>query len=432
MKAIESEQAVLGALMLDNDRFHDVNSHLLSADFYRADHRKIYEAISVLADKGEPFDAVVVANYLEDRKELENVGGLGYVASLQNNVPTANTAKSHAKAIREKSIRRHTQATLQAALEQAVTDKPIEDIIADTQAQLESVAHVGAGYIHLQHALQDALAKLSETKERVRLGAIGAPTGIPAIDGRTGGLHGPRLWCVAARPGLGKTAITLQWALNSAGRGHKVGICSLEMSSEELAYRAFANKLQVNMTAFAHADDQTVEIATTKLPSSNIKSLDIFLDTQTFALSGIVSRITEWKRKHGISYAIIDHVGLVEATGYNNRNDQLGHISRSLKKLCKRLDMPIVIVSQLNRSVEKERRRPALSDLRDSGNIEQDIDVGIFLHAGDDDTQIEIGLLKNRLGRKGWLNENFTFDGATQTFRELVRETSAYAYANRK
>lgn len=419
MQAVESEQALLGALMLDNDRIHDIAGQVTESDFYRADHREIFHAIVALSDKGEVFDAVTVSNYLGEKKQLDQLGGLSYLASLQNNVATAKTAKSHAKAIREKSIRRKVNHALQVALEETTTDKPVDDIISEAQIQLESVSHTHASYIHMQEALNAALHQLAETKRRLKNGAIGAPTGIAAIDRRTGGLFGPRLWCVAARPSIGKTALTLQWALHAASQGHKVGICSLEMSSEELAYRAFANRLQVNVTAFAHADDHTLEVANRKLPDSRIKELDIFLDTQTFNLGGIVSRVTEWKRKHEISFAVIDHIGLVECEGFNSRNDQLGTVSRTLKKLCKRLDMPIVIASQLNRFVEKEKRRPKLSDLRDSGNIEQDIDVGVFLHQEDEESDyVDIGLLKNRIGRKGWLPESFIFDAPTQSFKE--------------
>jgi replicative DNA helicase len=199
---------------------------------------------------------------------------------------------------------------------------------------------------------------------------------------------------------------------------------SLEMPYHEIGTRAFAHLCEVNGTAFALADPGVTQRVRSQLAHLDI-NLPIWCDDQTYSLGGIVSRITEWRRKYGIHFAVVDHIGLVETRGYNSRNEELGAVTRELKKLTKRLGIPVVAVSQLNRDVERHKRLPMLADLRDSGNIEQDADVVLMLHAAESDelrqeVPVELGLLKNRGGKKGWLKERFLFDSAQQHFREQI------------
>lgn len=202
------------------------------------------------------------------------------------------------------------------------------------------------------------------------------------------------------------------------------------MSDTETGLRALAARLCLNAAALARgsADDyRALDEAIATEAFHDLMRLPIFFDFGSFSLGAIIARISQWRRTERIDFAVVDHIGLIEAEGFKSRVEQLGHISRTLKKLAKRLGIPIVAVSQLNRAVETDKRMPKLSDLRDSGNLEQDADVVLMLHADNDpDSQgrvdVEIGLLKLRDGVRGWLPCTFQFDGRTQRFRELERE----------
>jgi len=410
--SIEAEQNVIGSLLKNNDVYWEMQDCVSVTDFYRADHREIYSTIIELIENNQPADVITITDR-NKKIQLEHVG------QLAKNTMAPQNAKAYAKIVREKAQKRQAGEVLTTALEK-LPNENISSVMSELQGQLEGiVSHETGKDKTFVEVIRSSLSQIELAKTKTTE-CIGVPTGIPAIDGRTGGIHGPKLWLVGARPGVGKTALTLQWALHGA-QTHRIGIISLEMSDEELGMRALANNLGVNMTALSFGEQSTVKVAEMKLPKSNLKNLKIWVDTNTFTLSGIVSRITEWKRKHQLDYVVIDHVGLIESDEYSNRNDQLGKITRTLKKLTKRLDMPIVIACQLGRGNERDNRKPKLSDLRDSGNIEQDIDIGVFIHANSTEgnpVSIDLGLLKNRQGRKGWIPGNFSFDGATQTFTE--------------
>jgi replicative DNA helicase len=296
-------------------------------------------------------------------------------------------------------------------------------------SRLESVTATNSGgSLSFSEAFAKALEYIDDSAEAKRKGGVvGVPTGLPEIDARTGGLQQRRLIILAARPSIGKTMLANQIALMAASKGFPVGICSLEMGAEELTIRAMANRYRLNASALSFGDEGELTKLSRAIGDKSIADLPIHLDTDTTSLGGIQARLSEWKRQHDISLGIVDHIGLVEGGDNKSRNDWLGTVSRTLKVTAKRLNIPILAVSQLNRTVEKEKRRPVLSDLRDSGNVEQDCDIALFLHVepdavpGVNGTPMEIGLLKNRMGRRGWINERFAFDGRTQTIREVVR-----------
>lgn len=413
MFSLSAEQSVIGSLLKNNEAYWDIQGVVSVNDFFRREHRKIFSTIVELIENDQPADVITVT---DRNKEIQ----LSYVGQLAKDTPTYKNAKAYAKIVHERAQKREAYTIFNDGLGAIFSEDNIHSILSDTQSRLEGISSYETGkdktFIEV---IRSTLSQIEQAKNRTSE-FIGAPTGLAAIDGRTGGIYGAKLWCVAARPGVGKTAMTLQWVLHSA-QTHRVGILSLEMSDEELGMRALANKLGVNMTALSFGEKSTVKIAEHKLPTSNLKQLNIWVDTNTFTLSGIVSKITEWKRNHQLDYVVVDHVGLIESDEFSTRNDQLGKITRTLKKLCKRLQMPIVIACQLGRGNERDNRKPKLSDLRDSGNIEQDIDVGVFIHASETEGSpipVEIGLLKNRQGRKGWIPNKFHFNGATQTFSE--------------
>ncbi len=425
--SVESEQALLGGLLLEADAIYRVGP-LQADEFYRHDHRLIFRVISRLVAEGRPADVVTVAEALESNGELERAGGLPYIASLAEHTPSAANVSAYAERVREHARIRTSERALQDALGELAEpgERKAAEIVADLQLRLDSVQRGAAGASRtLSEAIELGLREAAIASKRRRAGGLaGAPTGIAAIDDRTGGLHGPRLWIVAARTSVGKTALTLQWALHAASAGYPVGVCSLEMGPGEIALRAIANRLGMNATRLALGDPAEFESLKAFAADGGlapIRGLRLLIDTETATLPGIVSRISEWRRVHGIRFAIVDHVGLIEgaAEGFRTRTEQLGHVSRTLKKLSKRLDMPIVAVSQLNRNVEREARRPCLADLRDSGNLEQDADVVVMLHPQGDSGVLRLGVLKNRAGRTGWIRDKgLRFDGRTQSFLE--------------
>lgn len=425
--SVEAEQATVGALLLDPEAWHRISGTVTEADFYRADHRRIFAAIAHHADAGNPFDVVTIAEWLDQRNQLDDAGGIAYLGSLAENTPSAANITTYAAAVRERADRRQLAATL-ADLQNAINGPaPTDELLADAQSRLESVRRHSAGPAADWRSILMAGVESVEAAHARRSagGTVGAPTGLPGIDRRTGGLSGPRLWVIAGRPSLGKSALALQAAIHAASHGFPCGIISLEMGADEIAQRAIAHRAGLNLTKLSHGYRDEYDRAAELALDPRFAGLPLFVDDDSYSLGGIVLRITEWKRQHNISFAVVDHIGLVETERFATRNDQVGAISRALKKTAKRLDMPVIAVSQLNRRVESEKRRPLLADLRDSGSVEQDADIALFVHCEEPDEEqairpVEIGLLKNRGGVRGWLPQRFEFEGATQTFREVA------------
>lgn len=417
---LQAEQAVIGAVLLDPEYLPHVN--LKPADFLRAEHRRIFEALLALDADGAAVDAVVVA----ERTSLS----LDRLVDIAESCMSPENAGAYADIVRGAARRRQALSAIEEArLAIDRGDRALADVIADLAASTESLAaDTGSGPVTMSEVLTRAIESATEARARRREGGtIGAPSGIPALDSRLGGLHGPRLVIPAARPGTGKTALMYQWAQHAAARGFRVGIVSLEMSDTESGLRTLAVATGLNAAALARgsADEfERLQAAMTANKVTPIRNFPIFWEFDAFSLGSIVARISAWRRTERIDFAVIDHIGLIEAEGYKSRVEQLGAISRTLKKLAKRLDIPIVAVSQLSRANEKDKRLPQLSDLRDSGNLEQDADVVLMLNAtGEPDkhgvVEVEIGILKCRDGVRGWLPSKFEFDGRTQRFHEV-------------
>ena len=233
----------------------------------------------------------------------------------------------------------------------------------------------------------------------------------------------------AGRPGVGKSALKLQIAIGAALQGRGVGIVSLEMGDAEIGFRALANAVRVNGTALSRGDPEESDRLKRHVGGEELRRLrdaPLWFDFNAATLPEVVSRITAWCRTRKIVLAIVDHIGLIDASGYTTRNDQLGAISRALKRLAMRLSIPILALSQLNRAVERDGRRPTLADLRDSGNLEQDADVVLMLHARDEaGVEVDVGILKNRSGPKGWLRNSLRFSGREQRFIEVIPPADA-------
>lgn len=424
----ESEQSVIGAILNDPDAYCRIQGILQENDFHRHEHRLVFSAIKKLQDTDKPSDVVTVGEQLDAAGELDAAGGLPYLITLTDNTPSAANIQAYADIVKAKARLRALHQVCANTIEciKNAQGKSADEIIAETQTTIDSIlTSTTTQYSDWMDVLSKADDAIIDAAKKQKEGvATAIPTGLPAIDNRIGGLPQKRLVILAARPSLGKTALAQQIALHASKRGHPVGICTLEMSVEELGIRSYSNLLEINGTALTFGDKSVIDAYTKKLSGSNIFDHKMWIDESTYSLGGIVARAHEWKHKHGIKLLIVDHIGLVESPG-ESANYRIAEVTRTLKKLTKRLDISVLALCQLNRNVEREKRRPRLSDLRDSGNIEQDADICIFLHSDNEDeneatTDIDIGILKTRFGKKGWLPAHFQFDGRIQRFKELT------------
>lgn len=422
--SLEAEQYVLGSLMLDCGLHTEVAGIVSADDFYRADHQAIFRAIDAMMRASKPVDFVTLSTAMRDAGTLEEVGGMSYLGTLCNDTSSTVNAVAHAEIVRDRSQRRKTIALCAEIQTAAYQQSSGPELAAMLAAGVDTLAKQASGKsVRFIEASDLALAAIERNgKRRKAGGVIGAPTGIPSLDYRLGGLYGPRLIILAARPAAGKTALLNQIGFHAARKGHGGIICSLEMGTEELAIRTLSSISGANVTKITHGYDE--EALQAQEAADSLEDIPLWIDTETYSLAGICAQIAVHKAKFDIEWAAVDHIGLVETEKFNSRNDQIGYITRTLKQLCKRLQIPIIALSQLNRGSEKENRRPGLADLRDSGNIEQDCDAAIFLHVPLEERSkpvklVQLGFEKNRGGRAGWLDEQFQFEGATQRFKEL-------------
>lgn len=413
----ESEQAIIANLLVDSGPLPDVLARVSAADFFVQDNRDVMKVIEALHNEGEPVDLVTVTSRLREQSVR-----LGKMAA--DAWSSANLA-AYADTVRDYSRRRALIATCHQAIQDAQSQSAGE-VSSELVGAIEQASEraIGAS-LTFREALRAAADEIAEASESQTGGIVGVPTGIPVFDNATSGLCARRFIALAARPSLGKTALANQIAIHAASRNFPVGICSLEMGEEELGVRAMSNRYGVNFTRLLRGDTSAVEGALKGMESDPIDGFPIHLDTSTYSLVGIEARVASWVRNHGVRAAFVDHVGLVEVEGDLRTVERIGLVTRRLKKLAKRLNIAVVGVFQLNRSNEKESRRPRLSDLRDSGHIEQDIDIAVFLHADPEangrEVEIKFGFLKNRTGRRGWSDSTVVFDGSTQTFREIAQ-----------
>lgn len=419
--SVEAERALLGAMMLDRDAVWRVRGMVSAEDFHNPAHGAAYEVICRQADEGGDTDSITVHEAASRAgQKVPEMHELGAMAREGSSIASA---PSYAQVVRARA--RCRQAIVAVAEVRPRLDSGDSDAIAEVQARLEGLSHTTGGYKTFSQVLREGLKSIETAMDRRFNGIIGCPTGLAALDDMTGGWHGPKLIILAGRPSLGKTALAMQGARAAAAAGKPVGIMSLEMGADELAIRAMAAEYRLNGSALAFGDEQSIADLQVHAQRRNIKDLPIFVDEDTFSVGGIIARLTEWHRKHGIKLAIIDHLQLIDTHlgGGRSRNDALGEVTRALKLTAKRLDMPIILLSQLTRANEKENRQPRLSDLRDSGNIEQDADIVLAMHgqldAPDEGRrEVSLGFLKHRGGRVGWLPRAMHFNGPHQVFEE--------------
>lgn len=383
----EAELSVLGAMMLDANCIPDVISKCKAEDFYVDRHKELYLAICDLYNMGKPIDMVTIKEQLILRGKLEAVGGLNFVMETINLVPTTRNAAHYAQIVSEKSTLRKLIRITDTVSDQCYRgDKDVEAILSETQQSIIEVTQDSSskGPVHIRTYLGqsvDQIASMSETEGDV----TGISTGFIDIDNRTAGLHGSELILIAARPGMGKTSFALNIAQNVAiSTGTTVAVFNLEMPGIQLANRMLSSEAMVrseNLKKGNIKDSEWEKIgeAVDVLSRSNLY-ID---DTSSITVEEICARCRKLKLEHNLGMVVIDYIQLISSAkgSRDDRQNEIAKISRALKIMSKDLNIPVIALSQLNRSVEKrDVKEPVLSDLRESGSIEQDADMVLFLY----------------------------------------------------
>ena len=387
---IEAEQAVLGSMLTDKDAVISAIEVLKEEDFYRTDNRAIYEAILNLYNRAEPIDIITVKAELESIGKFEQVGGLTYLVSLPDKVPTTANAMKYIKIVEEKSTLRNLIKTANEIIELGYDPtEDVEDIMESAEKKIFDIMQNKdkKGYAPIQDILVESFNQLEELYNR-KQHITGVPSGFIELDYKTAGFHGSDLVLIAARPAMGKSAFALNIATNAAVRANvPVVIFSLEMSKEQMVNRILCSEAMVDSnkvrTGKLEEDDWT------KLAGSigPLSDSEIYIDdTPGISVSEIRAKCRKLKLEKNIGMVLIDYLQLVQGSNKRNgsREQEISEISRSLKILAKELNVPVIALSQLSRAVEQRPdHRPMLSDLRESGAIEQDADIVMFLYRDD-------------------------------------------------
>ncbi len=389
----EAEEAVIGSIFIDPSVINDVMEIVSSSDFYFPKNRAVFSAIEALFDEGNPIDVISVTEKLKELGKLDMIGGELEVAKLADSVPTSAHVLHYAKIVRDKSILRSLITAASKIVEMASSEEGDIDLILDSAERVIfeiAESRTTKTYSHIKQVMHDVfeeLEKIQERMEELDTAAplvTGIPTGFTELDKFTTGFHKSDLVIVAARPSVGKTAFALTMARNMAVKySIPVGIFSLEMSAEQLAQRLLAMEAKVDLHklrtgSFSPEEWDRLTVATEKLYRSNIVVDDEpSLDPRTLR-----AKARRMKKEFGIEVIFVDYLQLMHLKGSKeSRQQEISEISRSLKLLARELDVVIVALSQLSRAVEqREDKRPRLSDLRESGAIEQDADTVLFIY----------------------------------------------------
>ena len=425
---IEAEQAVLGAIFLNTDALADAMEYVEADDFYRRAHQILFQAMVDLNNDGEAIDVLTVQNYLTTNNQLDDVGGVAYIAELATSVPTAANAGYYAKIVEEKSMLRRLISTATDIITQANNgDDDVPSLLDSAERQIMDVSERRnrSGFREIKDVLNETLSdidRLSQQSEDI----TGLPTGYREFDKMTAGLQPDNLIILAARPAVGKTAFALNIAQNVAtSTDTSVAIFSLEMSAESLVNRMLCAEGSINANHLRTGQLDEGEWQNLIVAMGALSNTSIFIDdTPGIKMAEIRAKCRRLaKEKGNLGLVVIDYLQLIEGSNKESRQQEVSEISRQLKKLAKELSVPILALSQLSRGVEQRQdKRPVLSDIRESGSIEQDADIVAFLYRddyyergeskseddGDDQDslnqdvgEVELIIEKNRAGARG-------------------------------
>ena len=383
---LEAEQAVLGAILLDHTAIYKALEIFDPEDFYRRSHQKIFDAMLALIDRAEAIDLLLLRDELDRRKALDETGGPAYLAALVDQVPTAANIEFHAKIVHEKAVARNLlNASIEIAARCYDDAEDVNDILEAAEQKIFTIAEgkIKQGFTPLSVIVKEGYAKIEELSERKSL-VTGVPTGYADIDYMTAGLQPADLIIIAARPSMGKTALCLNMAQH-IGVKEKIPIAffSLEMSKEQLGIRLLCAESRLDSHSVRVGDIQPEDWERLAHAAEMLSQAPIYIDdTAALSILEMRAKAKRLKIEKGLGVVMVDYLQLMQPrTRHENRQQEITEISRSLKALAKELHVPVIALSQLSRAVEQRAdKRPQLSDLRESGAIEQDADVVMFIY----------------------------------------------------
>ncbi len=390
--SIEAEQSLLGALLLDNQAFDRIGDLVTAEDFYRDDHRRIFRHISRLIEHARPADVVTVSEAIEGSEDKDKTGGPAYLGALAQNTPSALNIRRYAELVRERAVQRRLAQVATEIAESALSPggKEVGQLLDEAESKIFQIAESGArrdqGLLEIKPVLAKVFERIDHLYHRDNPSDVtGVPTGYTRIDQMTSGLQPGDLVIVAARPSMGKTALALNIAEHVAvDNGLPVAIFSMEMSSTQLAMRMLGSIARVDQHKMRTGRLNDKEWGELSEAMGKLHETPLFID-EGGALTALEvrARARRLKRQYSkLGLIVIDYLQLMAATGQGeNRATEISEISRSLKAMAKELEVPVVALSQLNRAVDQRPdRRPVMSDLRESGAIEQDADIIMFIY----------------------------------------------------
>ncbi|WP_036801556.1 replicative DNA helicase [Photobacterium marinum] len=390
--SLEAEQSVLGGLMLDNEKWDTVAEKVVAKDFYSRPHRMIFEGASVLLENGQPLDLITLSEHLEQSDQLEDVGGFAYLAELAKNTPSAANISAYAEIVRERALIRDMIGVANEIADAGYDPqgRTSEDLLDMAESKVFAIAEQrtseNEGPQNVDNILEKTLERIELLYQSPQDGVTGVSTGFTDLNKKTAGLQGSDLIIVAARPSMGKTTFAMNLCENAAMEQDKpVLIFSLEMPSEQIMMRMLASLSRVDQTKIRTGqldDEDWARISSTMGILMEKKNMYID-DSSGLTPTEVRSRARRVARDHGgLSLIMVDYLQLMRVPGLqDNRTLEIAEISRSLKALAKELNVPVVALSQLNRSLEQRAdKRPVNSDLRESGAIEQDADLIMFIY----------------------------------------------------
>lgn len=424
---IEAEQSVLGSILIEQSSIAKISDILSSEDFYRDAHRQIYRVAMALFERGEAIDFITVTDMLRREGLLEQVGGISYITSLANGIPTAANILFHAQLVQEKSLlRRLIHAATEIAAMGYAESEEVDNVLDHAEQKILEVAtrKIGQDFQPIKEIIFSTLDKIDEM-HRAKGGITGLSTGFTNLDKLTGGFQRSDLILIAARPSMGKTAFVLNVAQHMAVRDKKsVAIFSLEMPKEQLAMRMMCAEGLIDSQRFRTGSMTTDEWRKLVDAADRLSGASMYIDdTANVNAIELRNKARRISKEHGLDCVVIDYLQLMDGGAHSridNRQQQISDISRSLKALARELRVPVIALSQLSRGPEsRTSRRPMLSDLRESGSLEQDADLVAFLYREDyynpetDKKNItELNIAKNRNGPTEtvelYFHKNFT------------------------
>ena len=443
---LEAEMSVLGGVLLENEALNRALEFLRTEDFYRESHRKIFNALIILGDRSEPADLVTLTAVLKDRGELEAVGGSTYLATLVDYEPTAANINYYCKLVKEKSVARKLIEASTAIATRGYEGGDMEEILDQAEKSIFEISEnrIRPSYYPVKDILKDTFKSIEALYERKEL-VTGVPTGYHDLDKMTAGLQPSDLVIVAGRPSMGKTAFALnlvEYATTHADNSVPAVIFSLEMSKEQLVQRMLCSLAKVDAGRLRTGHLGESDWPKLTMAAGQLNETQIFIDdTPAISVLELRSKARRLKAEHGLGLIIVDYLQLMRGSNPESRQQEISEISRSLKALAKELALPVVALSQLNRSLESRTdKRPMMADLRESGAIEQDADVIMFVYreavycedcksrertcekGHDKDAEIIIG--KQRNGPIGTVH--LTFRGEFTRFENQAKRDDSY------